>query len=68
MTIDTTKYMPVSEVISKLGKEPNARIRVYQLMAAGIIDTIKPWRQPVLVNIESVKKYFKEFDATNTND
>jgi hypothetical protein len=68
MNIDTNKYMPVSEVLARLGKDPKNRIRVYQLMAAGIVRTIKPWRQPLLVEINSVRKHFKDFDATNSDN
>jgi hypothetical protein len=62
MQIDTKTWKPVSEVFREIPIQIS-KVWFYNMISRGLIETIQPWKQPLLVNIESVKKALEDYEA-----
>ena len=56
MNINSNRYMPFANLKRFW---PYTRAYLYQLIEAGVIKVLKPWKNPLLIDKESVDIYLK---------
>jgi hypothetical protein len=62
--INTEDWQPVGEILKSLPVNMSS-VWFYEMIKQGRVNSIQPWRRPLLIEVKSVKKLIEELEEKN---